>query len=114
MKLSSATAYLFASTLVVAIASGQTKAEIIAPVRVCEVLAKLSDYAGRDVAIVGRGESDETQLQGYFLAEDRCQKPARTGDFVWPSRIAIECEELPDAAKLVLNEVVLTQKIAEL
>jgi hypothetical protein len=48
------------------------------------------------------------------LAEDHCQPPLRTGEFVWPNKIWVDCGDafIPDSAeRLLLDESVLRTKL---
>src|SRR3982751_3034688 len=68
---------------------GDAPKDALKPMTVCEVLQNPRKFVGQDIAVVGRADSDELALAG-LLTEDHCQ-PLRTGAFVWPSRIWIDC-----------------------
>jgi hypothetical protein len=65
-------------------------------VRVCEVLANLSQYSGRTVAVVGRYSFRES---GRYLGEDACESGAAPGTFAWPRVLKLSLDP-KDAPKL--------------
>src|SRR5262249_3241309 len=86
------------------------------PLTVCEVLRDPRKFVGQDIAVIGRADSDELGFE-FFLVEENCGTPLRTGRFVWPNRIWVDCCEsfVPDPAdKLILDEPTLRIKLEQL
>jgi hypothetical protein len=67
--------------------------------------------------VIGRAESDQSGLTGFFLAEDDCPRSAWSKGFAWPNKIALESDESfasDPNDKLQLDESVLSQKLTEI
>src|SRR4029077_14059567 len=82
-------------------------------VTVCEVLGKRGSYNGKVVALIGRWSPTD---EGFWLADD-CEKPVKTGDYVWDNLIVLAHD--PSSPSIFsngpqLDRVALNKKIAEL
>jgi hypothetical protein len=81
------------------------------------VLHDIRKFVGKNIAVIGRAESDESGLGGLFLAEDNCLPPVQTGEFVWPTKLWIDCCDsfVPNSAeKLFLDETALRIKLSQI
>ncbi len=66
------------------------------PLRACEVLQNMEQYANKTVLVLGRFSFREN---GRFLGEKACTQELKRGDFTWPSvmRVLFDSDAGPKA-----------------
>lgn len=84
--------------------------ETLRPVPVCEILADLKSFNGKQVAVIGRWTST---MEGLWLGEDKCNRTLRTNDHLWDSSLWLQHEPSSELRReIALDQNVLKEKLS--